>query len=266
MLLETLSGRDDVEVVMLDDRELFIDMEEGPVPQVDVVLERCVNHFRALHIIKLFEGAGIRCVNSSETADICGSKFSTSLALKQHNVPQPKVRMAFTPESALAAMDRMGYPVVMKPVVGSWGRLLSKINDRDAAESILEHKTVLGSFHHSVFYIQEYIEKNGRDIRSFVVGDRCVAAIYRESDHWITNTARGGNAYKCPVTQELEEISAAAAQAVGGGIVAVDLFETDRGLLVNEVNYTMEFKNSVIPTGVNIPETMIDYVLEAAKK
>lgn len=271
MLLEILSGRDDVEVIMLDDRELFVDMDQGPAPQVDVVLERCVNHFRALHIIKLFEAAGIRCVNSSETADICGSKFSTSLALKQHNVPQPAVRIAFTPESALEAIDDMGYPVVTKPVVGSWGRLLSKINDRDAAESILEHKTVLGSFHHSVFYIQQYIDKKGRDIRSFVVGGQCVAAIYRESEHWITNTARGGKAYNCPVTPALEEISVAAANAVGGGIVAVDLFETPEipetpgGFLVNEVNYTMEFKNSVMPSGVNIPEMMIDYVLNVAK-
>jgi [lysine-biosynthesis-protein LysW]--L-2-aminoadipate ligase len=265
MLLEILSAKNNVEAVMLDDRELFFSLQNGPVPQVDVVLERCVNHFRALHLIKLFEAEGIRCVNGSETADICGSKFSTSLALKQHGVPQPEVRIAFTAESALAAIEDMGYPVVMKPVVGSWGRLLTKINDSDAAESVLEHKTVLGSFHHSVFYIQEYIEKNGRDIRSFVVGDQCIAAIYRESEHWITNTARGGKAYNCPVTKELAEISVAAAHAVGGGIVAVDLFETPGGLLVNEVNYTMEFKNSTVPTGVNIPEKMIDFVLDSAR-
>jgi [lysine-biosynthesis-protein LysW]--L-2-aminoadipate ligase len=265
MLLEILSAKNNVEAVMLDDRELFFSLQNGPVPQVDVVLERCVNHFRALHLIKLFEAEGIRCVNGSETADICGSMFSTSLALKQHGVPQPEVRIAFTAESALAAIEDMGYPVVMKPVVGSWGRLLTKINDSDAAESVLEHKTVLGSFHHSVFYIQEYIEKNGRDIRSFVVGDQCIAAIYRESEHWITNTARGGKAYNCPVTKELAEISVAAAHAVGGGIVAVDLFETPGGLLVNEVNYTMEFKNSTVPTGVNIPEKMIDFVLDSAR-
>jgi [lysine-biosynthesis-protein LysW]--L-2-aminoadipate ligase len=139
--------------------------------------------------------------------------------------------------------------------------LLSKINDRDAAETVLEHKTVLGSYHHSIFYIQQYIEKQGRDIRSFVVGDDCIAAIYRTSDHWITNTARGAQASKCEVTAEVAKISLAAAKAVGGGIVAVDLFESDDGLLVNEVNYTMEFRNSIDTTGVDIPQVVANYVI-----
>ena len=159
----------------------------------------------------------------------------------------------------------MGYPVVLKPAVGSWGRLLSKINDRDAAEAILEHKTVLGSYHHSIFYIQKYVEKSGRDIRSFVVGDKCIAAIYRTSPHWITNTARGGLATNCPVTPELSELSLQAAKAVGGGIVAIDVFETKQGLMVNEVNYTMEYKNSITTTGVNIPKHMAEYVVKVGE-
>jgi [lysine-biosynthesis-protein LysW]--L-2-aminoadipate ligase len=158
--------------------------------------------------------------------------------------------------------------------VGSWGRLLSKINDRDAAEAILEHKTVLGSYHHSIFYIQKYVEKSriengevkkGRDIRSFVVGDKCIAAIYRTSPHWITNTARGGEATNCIVTDELNDISVRAAKAVGGGIVAIDVFESAQGLMVNEVNYTMEYKNSISTTGVNIPGKMVEYILQVAE-
>jgi len=152
--------------------------------------------------------------------------------------------------------------VVLKPAVGSWGRLLSKVNDREAAESLLEHKAILGSYHHSIFYIQKYVEKQGRDIRSFVVGDECIAAIYRTSPHWITNTARGAVASGCPVTDEIRTVSLAAANAVGGGVLAVDLFETADGVLVNEVNYTMEFRNSIETTGVNIPAHMVDYVLE----
>jgi [lysine-biosynthesis-protein LysW]--L-2-aminoadipate ligase len=179
-------------------------------------------------------------------------------------VPQPELRVAFTEESALRAIEELGYPVVLKPAVGSWGRLLSKVNDRDAAESILEHKTILGSYHHSIFYIQKYVDKKGRDIRSFVVGDECIAAIYRTAEHWITNTARGGRASNCPVSRELAEISLAAARAVGGGILAIDVFETERGLLVNEVNYTMEFRNSIHTTGVNIPGRMVDYLVAAA--
>lgn len=265
LLLDELATRSDVEVVMLDDRQMAFSLLAGPIPEVDVAMERCVNHYRALHLLQLLEAHGVRCVNRSQTADICGSKFATSLALKVHGVPQPEVRIAFTAESALTCIEDMGYPVVLKPVVGSWGRLLTKVNDRDAAESVLEHKTVLGSFHHSVFYMQQYVEKKGRDIRSFVVGETCIAAIYRHSDHWITNTARGGVSSNCPISPELADISVAAARAVGGGIVAIDVFETDQGFMVNEVNYTMEFKNSIAPTGVNIPGKMIDYVLAVAR-
>ena len=176
-------------------------------------------------------------------------------------MPTPRTVVAYTPESALAAIEEMGYPAVLKPAVGSWGRLLSRVNDRDAAEAILEHKVTLGSFHHGAFYVQEYVHKPGRDIRSFVVGDETICAIFRDSPHWITNTARGGAASNCPVTPEIDELSRAAAVAVGGGVVAVDLLESEGGILVNEVNYTMEFRNSIDTTGVNIPARIVDYVL-----
>ena len=263
LLLDALAKHDGVEVVMLDDRKMVFDLESGP--DVDVVLERCINHSRALHGLRLLESRGLRCVNGYGIANVCGDKLLTSLALKEAGVPQPAVRVAFTEASALEALDDIGYPAVLKPAVGSWGRLLSKVNDRDAAESILEHKTILGSYHHSIFYIQEYVEKNGRDIRSFVVGDDCIAAIYRDSAHWITNTARGAKASNCPVTEELAAVSLAAARAVGGGILAVDLFETPNGLVVNEVNYTMEFRNSIDTTGVDIPARMVEYLLESAR-
>lgn len=259
MLLEEF-GRRGAEVVMLDDRALTFTLGQPPVG-VDVIMERSINHSRALHALRLFESQGLVCVNSSAVATTCGDKLLTSVALQEHGVPQPEVRVAFTPESALSAIEDMGYPVVLKPAVGSWGRLLAKVNDRDAAEALLEHKTVLGSYHHSIFYIQRFVDKPGRDIRAFVIGDQCVAAIYRASSHWITNTARGGQATVCPVTEELARIAVAGARAVGGGVVALDLFETPAGLVVNEINYTMEFKNSVAPTGVNIPALIVDYVL-----
>ena len=262
LLLEEFRKRDGVELMMLDDRKLIFDLQSRP--EVDIVLERCINHSRAMHGLRLLESVGIPCINTSEVARICGDKILSSLALKEAGVAQPELRIAFTEQSALAAIDEIGYPAVLKPAVGSWGRLLSKVNDREAAESILEHKAILGSYHHSIFYIQKYVEKEGRDIRSFVVGDKCIAAIFRTSEHWITNTALGGTATGCPVNDEIAEISLRAANAVGGGVVAVDLFETPGGLLVNEVNYTMEFKNSIDTTGVNIPAKIVDYVLERA--
>ena len=263
-LIDEFNKMPGVELVMIDDRELSFNLGQDHY-DLDIVVERCINHSRALHALRLFEAAGIKCVNSYKVATICGDKLLTSTALAENKVPQPEVRVAFTEESALKAIEEMGYPVVLKPAVGSWGRLLSKVNDRDAAEAILEHKTVLGSYHHSIFYIQKYVEKKGRDIRSFVVGGECIAAIYRDSPHWITNTARGGKASNCVVTEEIASISKAAAQAVGGGIVAIDLFETAEGIKVNEVNYTMEYKNSITTTGVNIPAKMAEYVIQVAR-
>lgn len=264
LLIKEFERREKVELVMVDDRKLIYTLGKDRFP-FNVVLERCINHSRALHALRLFESAGIKCINSSQVASICGDKILTSIALQEQRVPQPEVRIAFTEESTLQAIEEMGYPVVLKPAVGSWGRLLSKVNDRDAAETVLEHKVTLGSYHHSIFYVQKYIEKNGRDIRSFVIGDECIAAIYRVSNHWITNTAQGGIARNCPLTDELKDLSVKAAKAVGGGVVAVDLFETEEGLLVNEVNYTMEFRNSIGVTGVNIPQRIVDYVLQVAK-
>jgi len=262
LLLAELERRG-VEVFRFDDRTLTLDPVH-PDPELmacDVVLERCINHLRAMYTMRTLNDWGIPTVNMYEVANICGDKLLTTQALARHGVPMPRTRIAYTPESAIEAIEELGYPVVLKPAIGSWGRLLARVNDRDAAEALLEHKVTLGSFHHGAFYIQEYVEKNGRDIRSFVVGDETICAIYRDSPHWITNTARGGQASNCPVTPELSEVSLRAAQAVGGGVVAVDLFETDQGLQVNEVNYTMEFRNSIHTTGVDIPAKIIDYVL-----
>jgi [lysine-biosynthesis-protein LysW]--L-2-aminoadipate ligase len=265
LLIDEFRTRPGVEMEKIDDRERFFDLHKNEF-DFDVVIERCINHSRAVHALKIFNDFGIPTVNTFEVAEVCGSKFLTTQALIKAKVPTPKCYMAFTPESALAAMDELGYPCVIKPNTGSWGRLISKINDRDAAEAILEHKQILGSYHHSIFYIQEYVEKHGRDIRSFVVGDRCIAAVYRYSPHWITNTARGGKTDNCPITDEVHDLSVRAAKAVGGGVVAIDLFETPSGLSVNEVNYTMEFRNSITVTGVNIPAKVVDYVLEVGRR
>lgn len=266
LLTDELSARG-VDLEMVDVRDIRFDPHHlGRWSDVDVAVERCISHSQADAAIRVLESWGVPCVNPLRVADVCGSKLNTSLELVRHNVPCPRMRIAVTPEAALEAIEEMGYPVVLKPAVGSWGRLLAKVNDRDAAEALLEHKATLGSYHHSVFYIQEYVQKAGRDIRTFVVGDETICAIERRSEHWITNTARGGKAAAMTVSDELDRISRAAAAAVGGGVVAIDLLEDpDRGLLVNEVNYTMEFKNSIEPTGVNIPGKIADYVVQVGR-
>lgn len=231
--------------------------ERGNAPAV--VLERCVSQTRGLALARAYEATGGLAINRSAVIELCGDKLATNAVLATAGVPTPRTGVAFTAEAALELCSRFGYPVVFKPLVGSWGRLVAKVEGPQQAEALLEHKEVLGGPAHKVHYVQEYVEKPGRDIRAFVVGDEVIAAIYRTSDHWITNTARGGVASNCPLYDELVEVSLAAARAVGGGLLAIDLLESERGLLVVEVNHTMEFRNSVSTTGVDIPAAMVRY-------
>jgi len=231
-----------------------------------VVLDRSISHSRSLVTLGFLESVDVRTVNSQSVVRVCGDKIETSRLLASAGIPQPEFAVAYTPTSAIEVIEEMGYPVVLKPPVGSWGRLQARVNDRDAAEAILEHKKTLGGVQHSLFYIQEYIDKPGGDIRAFVIDGETVCAIERCSDHWITNTSRGGEAGKYPVTGELAKLCARTSDAIGGGILAVDLFEIDRGLLVNEVNHTMEFRNSVEPTGVDIPAKIVEYLEKVAQE
>jgi [lysine-biosynthesis-protein LysW]---L-2-aminoadipate ligase len=248
----------------LDDRLVHFDLDDPePWRQYDAIMERSISYTNGLYACRIFNIWGILTVNSAAVAEACGDKLITTALLAKAGVPQPHSRVAFTPESALETIEAMGYPVVLKPVIGSWGRLLAKVNDRDSAEAILEHKATLGSVQHSVFYIQEYIRKPGRDIRVVVVGDKVITAIYRKSEHWITNTARGGEGELCPVTPELEEVSLKAAQAVGGGVLAVDGIEDpERGMLVHEVNHTREFHTVQPLSGIDIADTIVGYTLD----
>ncbi|HEX7973137.1 MAG TPA: lysine biosynthesis protein LysX, partial [Anaerolineales bacterium] len=264
LLLEELATRPGVEVVRINDEEEFFDIQEKS-SRVDVLFERSVSYSRGLYVSRIFEARGVPAVNPSIVAERCGDKYMTSQILVNAAIPTPKVLMAFSEDAALKAIETIGYPCVLKPVIGSWGRLLAKVDDRYAAEAFIEHKAILGGYNHQIFYIQEYITKPGRDIRAFCIGTEPICAIYRTSENWITNTARGGIASNCPLTPEIKALCRQTAEAIGGGLLAIDLFETGSGLTVNEVNHTMEFRNSIQTTGVNIPGEMVDYLLVAAE-
>jgi len=251
----------------LDDRSVHFDLDQPEHwQQYDAVLERSISYHSGLYSLRLLNAFGVPTVNAAVVAEVCGDKLMTSAALARASVPQPHNAAAFTVQAALEAIEAFGYPVVLKPVIGSWGRLLAKVNDRDAAEAVLEHKSTLGSVQHSVFYIQEYIAKPGRDIRVVVIGERVLTAMYRKSEHWITNTARGGEGELCPISPEVEELSLRAARAVGGGVLAVDLVEhPERGLIVNEVNHTMEFHTMQPLSGIDIAGEIVDYTVNRAR-
>ncbi|MEJ5226137.1 MAG: lysine biosynthesis protein LysX [Anaerolineales bacterium] len=251
----------------LDDRAISFDLENpAPWRAFDAVLERSISYISGLYALRMLNAFGVPTVNTAAVAEVCGDKLTTSAMLARAGLPQPRNAAAFSPEAALEAIETFGYPVVLKPVVGSWGRLLAKINDRDAAEAVLEHKATLGSVQHSVFYIQEYIAKPGRDIRAIVIGDRVLTAMYRKSAHWITNTARGGEGELCPITPEIEDLCLRAAAAVGGGVLAVDLIEhPERGYLINEINHTMEFHTMQPVSGIDIADEIVSYTMKIAE-
>ena len=270
LLIESFQQRG-VAVDMLDVREMVFDIHQPEqYNQYDVVMERCISQTQAITVVRVLEAFGVPCINSSRVIDTCGDKLVTSLRLASGGIPTPRVKVAVEPDSALRAIEGMGYPCVLKPTVGSWGRLLARINDRDAAEAVVEHKSTLGGVQHGVFYVQEHVDKPGRDIRVFMVGGHAIAAIERRSDHWITNTARGGQAVGMQVTAEMTRICQDAAVAVAGSegaVLAIDLLESRGGnLLVSEINHTMEFRNSISTTGVDIPGLMAEFVMAIGRQ
>jgi [lysine-biosynthesis-protein LysW]--L-2-aminoadipate ligase len=263
LLVDALNRRG-VDFDMIDDGELLFDLAQPDERWrgYDAVLCRSVSQSRGLATLHVLEHWGVRTYNTAAVTALCNDKLLTTLALLRAGIPTPRTLLAFDARTTVRAIETLGYPAVLKPTNGSWGRLLARVNDRDAAEAIIEHQETLGSYQHHIHYVQEHIAKPQRDIRAFVVGERTICAIYRDSQHWVTNTARGAVASNCPVTPELDSLCVRAAQAVGGGILAVDVLEDPQlGLLVNEINATMEFRNSIAPTGVDIPAAMLDYIL-----
>ena len=250
---------------MVDCKKLSVDLNEKKSFDYPV-LQRCVSYYRNLHSTAAIEGQGVRVVNCLNTGIFAGNKLFTHMLLQKSGVPTPNATVAFSKEAAMKALDRNGFPKIIKPTVGSWGRMVSKINDMDSAEGIIEGREAMYPIH-QVHFLEEFVERPPRDIRAIVIGDTVPAAIYRNSGdgNWKTNTHLGGSAETCKITNELEEICLKAKNAVQGEIVGVDLMESnDKGLVVHEINNTTEFRNVVRVTGVDIPKLMLEYVKEIA--
>jgi [lysine-biosynthesis-protein LysW]--L-2-aminoadipate ligase len=258
-----------MDLKLYDTNQLALDVTNGNdgVELADVFLQRCMSYFRSIHSTAALEARGKLVVNSYKTASVCGNKLLATICLSQAKIPTPRTFLAFTEDGSLQALERLGYPAVLKPVVGSWGRLIALIKDSDSARSLIEAREYMHPIQ-QVFYLQELVNRPERDIRCFVIGDRAVAAIYRHAtpEDWRTNVALGGIAEKLPITPELEELSVRAAHAMGGGAFGVDLMETESGLVVHEVNHTTEFKNTVQVTGVDIPAMLLEYASKEAKR
>lgn len=255
--------RSGADVRMRDCRSMSLDLD-GPAPDAGAVLQRCVSYYRSVHSTAALEGLGVRVVNCLESALLAGNKLFTHMLLRRAGVPCPRASASFSREAALESFEGLGYPRVIKPAVGSWGRLVSQLTGAESAACLLAERETLHPSHH-VHYTEEVVRRPPRDIRAIVVGDEVVAAIYRNSAHWKTNMALEGRAEPCPVDGRMEDLCVKARDAVKGQIVGVDLMEDEeRGLLVHEVNNTTEFKNTVRVCGVDIPSKMIEYAASVA--
>jgi len=266
LLLNELRDRDH-DVEKIDVRKLRFDVADSHevFDDLDIVIDRCLATSRSRYVTRFVESYGVPIVNSHETAEICADKAKNSLALEDAGVPTPATTVAFTKDTALEAIDSFGYPCVVKPVVGSWGRLMAKIDSRDTAEAILEHKSTLGHYEHKVFYIQEYVDKPGRDIRVLATDGEPIAGMVRSSDHWITNAAKGATTDSFELDDEARELVARASDAVGGGLLGIDLMETadpDDGnrYTVHEINHTVEFKALADAVDVDVPGAVVDWL------
>ena len=234
----------------------------------DVVLERCVSYFRGLHFTASLEFLNIPVLNKFEVANICGNKMFMTLLLKKNNIPTPKTYFSFSSESAAENLEKVGFPLVIKPVIGSWGRGVMPIKDKDTMEAIFEIRDITDSPHDRIYYLQELINRPPRDIRVITVGDEPIAAMYRKSSGGFkTNIALGADPELCEITKEMEDLAVKASKAMGGGILGIDLMEDDkRGLVVHEVNNTVEFKGLARVAQRNIPKEMIEFALNYARK
>ena len=266
------ASRMKVDLKLIDPKGIFINVSEG-LDEIkdsfgDVAINRCVSYFRGLHITAILEKAGLEVINPFDVSLICGNKVFTNLALMEAGIPIPKTLLAFTREGALKALNEIGFPAVMKPVIGSWGRLIALVKDRDSAQAIIESREQIHNALLQIYYVQEYVNRPPRDIRVLVIGDEAVAASYRYSpkDDWRTNVARGGVSKPCRLTDDLVDLALRAAKAVGGGVLAVDCMESPSGILVHEVNSTVEFRGLCSATQVDIPGKIIEYAVRMAKR
>lgn len=232
----------------------------------DAVLVRCVSHHRGACVAALAEFAGVPAINALEVSSRCGNKMFMTLLLQKAGVPTPRTHFALSAEGAAECLEREGYPLVIKPLVGSWGRGVMSVGDRDTLDAIIESRSVTDSPHDRLYYLQERVERPPRDIRVITVGGEAVAAMYRESAGFRTNVAAGAEPRACEVTPEIAELAARASEAVGGGVLGVDMMEdASRGTVVHEVNNTVEFRGMASTGQADVPAAIIGFAARAAR-
>jgi RimK family alpha-L-glutamate ligase len=218
--------------------------------------------FFRLDLLSAIEEYGIKLTNSRESLEIASDKFLTSIFLEQHNIPTPKTIICEEASDALEAFEELGRDIVLKPLYGSKGIGITRINDKAFAENVIYSLAHLNT----VFYLQEFIEHHNQDIRILVLGNEAIAGMYRKSNNWKTNVYAGANVEALEITKDLEDLAIKAAMITKTEIAGVDIIESKYGLQVLEVNSIPGFTALQKVTDVNLAEEIVNYFLEKTKK
>jgi glutamate--LysW ligase ArgX len=124
-----------------------VDLDREPIPiggaRVDSAVVRPISMYRAAYAAAGYEAARVFTVNSSETIIYAGDKMLTYTRMRAHRLPVPRAYYASTPEAAVKAAEELGYPVVVKAPVGSWGRLVSRARRPEKVEQIARLRRAL---------------------------------------------------------------------------------------------------------------------------
>jgi RimK family alpha-L-glutamate ligase len=217
--------------------------------------------FFRLDVLTILEKLGIKLINSRESLEIATDKLLTSYYFEMENIPTLKTIICENPEDALEAFELLGGDVVLKPLFGSKGIGIIRLNDRGFAENVIYKLCQLNE----VIYLQEFVSHKNRDIRILVLGDKAIAGMYRVSKSWKTNIHAGGVPKPLDLSEELKELAIKAAKATKTEIAGVDILETERGLKIIEVNSIPGFTALQKITQTNLAEKIVGYYINQLK-
>jgi len=203
------------------------------------------------------EAAGGVVVNPARAVEAAVDKFLTSARLAEAGLVTPRTVCCQTADDAMAAFEQLGGDVVVKPLFGSEGRGITRLNDQALALRAFKMLAQLGA----VLYVQEYIEHEGCDLRLLVLGEQVLAMRRSNPLDWRTNLSRGAKAAALVPSGELLEIARRAAAAVGAPIAGVDVLPGRDGRLYTlEVNAVPGWKGLAKALGVDVAAMVLDYV------
>lgn len=254
-----------VELIKVDSEVLPLNTSNAF--QDSVILIRPLSAYNAIYSAIAFESMGGIAINSSKALYICNDKVLTYSYLIREGIRIPKTYLALSSTAIQNNLNHLKYPLIDKPPIGSWGRLVSYVRDGLDMKLVMEHRDQLNSPILRAHILQEVIGF-GRDIRCIVVGDEVLGCMVRKSsnaEEWRSNIALGGTAENYIPSDEVRELAIRSAKSVGAEIAGVDLLPGEY-FYVNEVNGVPEFKGFISATGIKVHEYIAKYLISISRK